>query len=377
MCCSVRRRLGLVAAIVALGWLVGCRIDALLHPSAATGAPDARLTFAPPPNGTVDQPLSPPVRVTAVDSAGRVDTTFQLPVTLTLDANPGRATLAGTRTVAAVRGVATFSDLSLNQPGTGYTLLATAPGVQGVTSPPFDVTAPPPPTGSLTVSTSTSGSSPDPDGYTFSVDGGASQAIGIDATITLTGGRTGRHTVVLSDIASNCSVSGGAPPPPTGSLAVTTSSSGGTLDPDGYTFTVDGGASQAIGTDATVTLTGVSTGSHTVVLSDIASNCSVSGGTSRTVNVPAGGTGTASFSVSCPTPPPPTGSLAVTTSSSGGTLDPDGYTFTVDGGASQAIGINETITLTGVNTRRHTVVLSGIASNCTVSGRTSPAMPGT
>src|SRR3989440_131697 len=308
MCCSVRRRLGLVAGIVALGWLVGCRIDALLHPSAATGAPDARLTFAPPPNGTVDQPLSPPVRVTAVDSAGRADTTFQLPVTLTLDANPGRATLAGTRTVAAVRGVATFSDLSLNQPGTGYTLLATAPGVQGVTSPPFDVTAPPPPTGSLTVSTSTSGSSPDPDGYTFSVDGGATQAIGIDATITLTG---------------------------------------------------------------------VSTGSHTVVLPGSASNCTVSGGASRPVTVAAGGPGAASFPVSCPAPPPPTGTLAVTTSTSGGTPDPNGYTFTVDGGAGQAIGINQTITLTGVNTGSHTVVLSGIASNCTVSRGSSPPGPRT
>jgi hypothetical protein len=34
------------------------------------------------------------------------------------------ATLSGTTTVAAVAGVATFSDLSIDLPGTGYTLWA-------------------------------------------------------------------------------------------------------------------------------------------------------------------------------------------------------------------------------------------------------------
>src|SRR5207302_3856281 len=80
------------------------------------------------------------------------------------------------------------------------------------------------------------------------------------------------------------------------------------------------------------TLTGVNTGSHTVVLSGIASNCTVSGGTSRTVTVTAGGTATAFFSVSCPTPPPPTGTLAVTTSTSGGTPEPHASALPSGGG---------------------------------------------
>src|SRR5207248_9648529 len=107
-------------------------------------------------------------------------------------------------------------------------------------------------------------------------------------------------------------------PPPTGSLTVTTSTTGGTLDPDGYTFTVDGGSGRAIGINTSVTVDGLSPGSHTVVLSGIAANCSVSGGTSRTVTVTAGQTATASFSVDCPTPPPPTGGLTSEARRAGG-----------------------------------------------------------
>jgi hypothetical protein len=86
---------------------------------------------------------------------------------------------------------------------------------------------------------------------------------------------------------------------------VTTSTSGGTPDPDGYTVTVSGGGSQTIGTNSSVTFSGLAAGSHTVTLSGLASNCSVSAGASRTVAVPAGGTSSTTFSVSCPTPPPP------------------------------------------------------------------------
>src|SRR5207248_10762211 len=47
--------------------------------------------------------------------------------------------LRGTRTVDAVRGVASFADLSVNRAATGYTLVATAPGVRGATSAAFAV----------------------------------------------------------------------------------------------------------------------------------------------------------------------------------------------------------------------------------------------
>src|SRR5213079_1104990 len=243
------------------------------------------------------------------------------------------------------------------------------------------------PSGTLNVTTSTSGTSQDPDGYAFAVDGGTPQAIGLNQTIPLTGVTAASHTVVLSGVAGNCTVTGGTSrtvtvpaggsvtasfavscPTPTGTLNVTTSTSGGSPDPNGYTFTVDGGTPQSIGLNQTIPLTGVTATSHTVQLGDVASNCTVTGGTSRTVTVPTGGSVTASFAVSCPTP---TGTLNVTTSTSGTSQDPDGYAFAVDGGTPQAIGLNQTIPLTGVTAASHTVVLSGVAGNCTVTGGTS------
>src|SRR5437879_1839406 len=130
-------RLG--AVVLALGWLVSCQIDKLLKDGGASDPPAARLEFTPPRNATAGEPLSPAVRVSAVDSAGTVDTTFHAAVTVTLGDNPGRGTLRGTRTADAVRGVASFADLSINRTGTGYTLVATATGVRGATSAAFDV----------------------------------------------------------------------------------------------------------------------------------------------------------------------------------------------------------------------------------------------
>src|SRR2546421_9229308 len=102
-------------------------------------------------------------------------------------------------------------------------------------------------------------------------------------------------------------------PPQTGNLTVNTSTSGSNLDADGYTVTVDGNASQTVGTNGSVTFTNLSAANHTVTLSGVASNCTVSGGTSRTVSVPAGGTASTTFCVSCPAAPPPTGNLTRTT----------------------------------------------------------------
>ena len=60
--------------------------------------------------------------VAAEDPFGNVDPNFSGSVTVALSNNPGGATLGGTLTVTAQNGVATFSGLTLNQPGIGYTL---------------------------------------------------------------------------------------------------------------------------------------------------------------------------------------------------------------------------------------------------------------
>src|SRR5438128_156882 len=99
----------------------------------------------------------------------------------------------------------------------------------------------------------------------------------------------------------------GPVPPPPGNLKVTTSTSGSNLPTSGYTVTVDGTTSQAIGINDSVTFTGLSgNSSHSVVLSGVPGNCAVSGGNSQTVTVPSGGTSTARFAVSCTTNTPPT-----------------------------------------------------------------------
>src|SRR5207245_1276236 len=75
------------------------------------------------------------------DAQGNTVTTATISITLAIGTNPASGTLAGTKTVAAVNGVATFSTLSLNVAGTGYTLTATATALTGATSNAFNIGA--------------------------------------------------------------------------------------------------------------------------------------------------------------------------------------------------------------------------------------------
>ena len=61
-------------------------------------------------------------------------------ITVAIQNNPGAATLLGTTTRTTVNGVATFSDLSLNKMGTGYTLTFASTGLTSVTSQAFNIT---------------------------------------------------------------------------------------------------------------------------------------------------------------------------------------------------------------------------------------------
>ncbi|HZZ78785.1 MAG TPA: choice-of-anchor Q domain-containing protein, partial [Gemmataceae bacterium] len=80
------------------------------------------------------------VAVAAEDSLGNVDPTYNGNVTIALADNPGGATLGGTHTVAAHNGIATFSGLTLNNAGSGYTLRMTGAGIGSVQTYPFTVT---------------------------------------------------------------------------------------------------------------------------------------------------------------------------------------------------------------------------------------------
>ena len=182
-----------------------------------------------------------------------------------------------------------------------------------------------PSTGTLRITTSTAGPDPDADGYEFAVDGEQAQAIDVNGQVELPNTPAGTHTVVLSNVASNCSadnaaetatVAAGATatvaftisctaiPPTVGSIHVTTSTTGSNPDANGYQFTIDGGAAQAIGASGEATVNNALAGSHSVVLSDVASNCTVTGGATKTVTVAGGQTAEAAFVIDCPAPQP-------------------------------------------------------------------------
>jgi hypothetical protein len=90
----------------------------------------------------VGQVITPAVRVVAQDSLGNTLTTFNGAVTIVPGGSWSRVgTVAGTLTVSALNGIATFSDLRVGQPGLGWALAATAPGFAYTQSAYFAVTA--------------------------------------------------------------------------------------------------------------------------------------------------------------------------------------------------------------------------------------------
>jgi hypothetical protein len=242
-------------------------------------------------------------------------------------------------------------------------------------------------TGTLEITAQTSGPSPDGDGYAISVDGSDRGEIGANATVSLSNMPAGSHVVGLTGVAANCSVQGdnlrpvtivagqastltfavtcAQPPAQVGTLRITTVTSGADQDGNGYRYTVDGGDPQPIGLNDNADRANTEVGSHTVVLSDVAANCTVDDAEQGTV-VTQGGTATVAFRITCISTGPTTGSIRVTTTTGGSNPD-DGYLFSIDGGSDQPIGASGSQTVANVTPGTHTVVLSGVADNCSVN----------
>jgi len=105
--------------------------------------PATALAFTVQPSNTmILGRISPPVQVTAFDAFGNMASDFADNVTIAIGRDPSLlgAHLGGTTSVPAVSGVAVFDDLSIDQLGTGYTLVASVQGIGGATSAPFNVT---------------------------------------------------------------------------------------------------------------------------------------------------------------------------------------------------------------------------------------------
>lgn len=122
--------LPIVLAVALLG--AGCHADALFKDPAGNGPTTLGFVTQPsttPPGSTI----TPAVQVALLDSTGAPVASFtgQIVVTMGRDGSPlQNAALSGTTTVTAVRGVATFSNLAIDQIGVGYTLRA-APSTGG------------------------------------------------------------------------------------------------------------------------------------------------------------------------------------------------------------------------------------------------------
>jgi len=128
----VRNAVALVA-LVLLVWSCGGEGDSTPTPGAT------QLAFTTQPTlTTAGHVVTPAVKVTVQDAGGSIVSTASDPVTLTLNSIDASAKVSGTTTANASGGVAAFTDLVVNKPGT-FTFAATSPNLTTATSVVFDI----------------------------------------------------------------------------------------------------------------------------------------------------------------------------------------------------------------------------------------------
>jgi hypothetical protein len=110
--------------------LIGASTNAIT----VTPAAPAQLVITVQPPATATAGTGFGLSVTIEDAFGNVETTDAGPVTISLAADSGGATLGGTLAAMASQGVASFSGLTIDQAGAGYTLAADSAGLPSVTS---------------------------------------------------------------------------------------------------------------------------------------------------------------------------------------------------------------------------------------------------
>ncbi|MDQ8155597.1 MAG: Ig-like domain-containing protein, partial [Gemmatimonadota bacterium] len=115
----------------------------LTVPATALIIPATQLAVTAMPSAGVAGAALSTVTVAALDANGNLVPTFNGDVRVALASNPGNATISGITTVEAVRGVATFTGLSLNRPGSGYTFTFSSGALREATSGGFSIAAGP------------------------------------------------------------------------------------------------------------------------------------------------------------------------------------------------------------------------------------------
>ncbi|MGN6391947.1 MAG: hypothetical protein ACTHM9_06845 [Gemmatimonadales bacterium] len=221
------------------------------------------------------------------------------------------------------------------------------------------------PSGQLVVTTVTTGPRPDPDGYTVVLDD-RDYAVGTSAALSIGELGAGEHRLALAGLAANCradaanlsvvTIVAGRTADVTltvectdivGSLEVTVATSGLSLDSDGYRLLIDQVDRGPIVTNGDTLLTDVATGSHAVGLDGLASNCHTDA--PPRVEVGADSTAHIELSVTCDgTVEDTTQTLVAITSTTGSSLDPNGYVLRIMDHDTVGIGLNDTVRVTGI-----------------------------
>lgn len=117
-------------------------IGAVSTPFTVTNGVATKLGFTTQPgNSTAGGVVFGPTTIRVQDALGNTVTNSTASITMSFGQNPGGGTLSGTKTKNAVLGMASFTDLSINQVATGYTLTASATGHTSATSSTFSISA--------------------------------------------------------------------------------------------------------------------------------------------------------------------------------------------------------------------------------------------
>ena len=133
------RSVSIALALVVGAALIGCGADDANRPLVP-----ARLEFASQPAASVTSQLPlGDIRVQVVAEDGQLVTSEPVSVTISLASSDTPAYLAGTTTVQALQGEASFTGLSVASAGSDFRLVARAAGLDSAVSTPFQIVAAP------------------------------------------------------------------------------------------------------------------------------------------------------------------------------------------------------------------------------------------
>src|SRR5207247_2593223 len=85
------------------------------QPNITAGTATQLVFSVQPTNAVAGAAITPAVQITAQDASGNTATGFTGNITVAIGTNPSTGILSGTKTVAAVAGLATFSGLSIDK----------------------------------------------------------------------------------------------------------------------------------------------------------------------------------------------------------------------------------------------------------------------